>query len=440
MLEVADATPFGTVVAISGADPPVIELNHDLPRNGDQERRLQNKDRVRLIGPGEARREAYVGRVHDNSLALYADVKLTQASSTEGLKADASVIKLMPEDWAVIIALNWYFDKGLKPLQGPHRDADLFEQWVKDQACVPDAQVRRPEASKMEILAENGCMPTASAAQKLFSKFADDAYLNQDSGGRIGRRLYIFCSGHGAVPTFTERPDYHESPLLTAEAAYSNGWNHLLTRWYAEYFRAGGIFDQVLLFTDCCRNPQISMAAFQPRLPPLRPQREPGRGYYATGAELGSRAWEQPLGNPPQVRGVFSYVLMEALGDGALCNEDGALTGTMLSNHLHTRVPTFSNKQSPQIEYDPKLEEIVILKRANYVRPEAVIKFAARHVGKEAKLYGAGNLRTPIDTDVVAQDGIWRVHVDVGKLYKIAVEGTSGTFETLGAMTDVCLD
>lgn len=427
---IADATPVGTVAGISDAVPVAITV--------DRAHTLQDGDRVRVIGPDKGRREAYVSCSQDCSLSLYADARLKQPSQREGLVVGARVVKLVPEDWAVIIALNYYLDKALKPLQGPQRDADLFEQWVKDSACVPDSQVIRIKSSEQEILAANDCVPTVEAAQKVFSKLLDDAILQPEY--RLGRRLYVFCSGHGMSPGFAERPDYREAPLLTAEAAVNNGWNHVATRGYAEAFRAFGIFDEVILFADCCRDTQLNMSVFLPRLPLLRRQREAGRGFYAMGAEQGAKAWEQLVGHPPEMRGVFSYVLMQALTDPAIRNDAGHLTGTMLSKFLHSSVPGFSNQQAPSVEYDPGIEETIILKRANYVQPVAVIRFGTQHIGKVSKLYGGSDMSNPLQTTTVGEDGLWRVPVDVSLLYKVAVEAASKMFETVGSVTHVSVD
>src|SRR6185436_463900 len=117
----------------------------------------------------------------------------------------------------------------------------------------------------------------------------------------LGNRLYLFFSGHGIVAARTGQPDFNEAMGLAANAERDLLTKHVALRSWAEWFRSLGIFDEVFLFADCCRD-------FEDLVAPMpisgggdwRPQREAGRQFYVFSTKFASKAWVQALGNPPR--------------------------------------------------------------------------------------------------------------------------------------------
>ena len=66
------------------------------------------------------------------------------------------------------------------------------------------------------------------------------------------------------------------------------------------------IFDEVVLFADCCKDLKDNVSPTPPPFPTFTPERPAGRRFYAAATKLNSKAFEKECGTPPSVRGVFS--------------------------------------------------------------------------------------------------------------------------------------
>jgi hypothetical protein len=429
-----DPGPIGQVVSITAASPAVVTLD----TNSD----MADGQRVALRAAYPAAVLAYVKAVRNvpaaRSFELYADASLStpQALAAADIPPSATVLRLAEEDWAIVVAIDFYFYKNFLPrLQGPRRDADIFEQWLKESACVPDDQINRVPANTDQAPSAEAAKPTADSVSEAFLDLLKrEPVLTR---GRLGRRLYIFVSGHGIVPLRADAPDYSEAALLMANAQDMALQRHVACRSYAEYFRARGIFDEVLLFADCCRDLKNMVQLQSPPLPPLPLERTPGRYFYAASTKLGSQSWEKFLGVPAAKRGVFSYALMEALTNPDICDDQGQLTADVLRKFLEAKVPKLADKQIPEIHYQPGDANLVIIKKPS--RPKANIEFAARYTGKCARLYFGTDTKNPIAEEQIQNDKPWQVSVQLNHIYKVAVDGTgcAKLFEASEAVTDV---
>jgi hypothetical protein len=254
---------------------------------------------------------------------------------------------------------------------------------------------------------------------------------------RLGRRLYFFFSGHGIAPTRAENPDFREAALLMANATDVLLTRHIGTRTHAEYFRGRGIFDEVIMFVDCCRDLKNNVFLTPTQLPAVSSQRPPGRYFYAASTQLGSKAWERSFGG--QVRGIFSKVLIDGLNDPKLCDDQRYLTGSDLAKWLYTRIPAETDKQDPEIDRYTGPQDIILFKRPPEGPPEARISFSPAYVGKTARLYQGNDTRNAVGEAEIELDWIWQVSVRVDWLYKVAVEGTpaAALFQAEEAITNV---
>jgi Caspase domain len=424
--------PVGRLLAVTGTSPPLIKLV--------LEHEIADGERIRLCKEGSEPVLCYVKKTGVDEFAAYSDADLNRPASIQGIVSDAKVVRLATEDWAVVVGINYYFYRGLPTLRGPTRDADLFSQWLKNVAWVPDDQVLRVPASSAMPATADEAKPTVKSVGTTFKILADRAA--KDPVLRLGRRLYIFLSGHGIVPLMASNPDYRESALLAADA--DNDLNgHMGGRAYAEWFRARGIFDEVILFADCCRDNKPNVPLQIPQLPHgLRPQREEGRQFYAAPAKLGFQAWERDWGEPPEVRGGFSYALIKALNDPTLCDADRNLTGSKLAKRLYVTVPPHNNMMSPMIDYpnDPTKPEIIFVRRQEFVSPKAIIRFSSKYRGKIARFYFGADTQNPIDQRIV-DDESWEIPVELNRFYKVEIADTtvSKPFEPIEAVTNVTL-
>jgi hypothetical protein len=350
---------------------------------------LVDGDRISIGLPNGATPLAYVKATGypPSQIALFTDVSCTvELTFAAGAAPTAGtpVVKLAGSDYAVVAGINTY--PAFSSLQGPVADAIEFQQWLLAEAYVPHDQIALVTSPVPQVPGMPP-MPTVVEVSGAFEALANKAAFQPLF--YLGRRLYIFLSGHGILPTRSGTPNFNETALLMANAGPITLGNHLGAVTYAEWFRAPGVFDEVLLFVDCCRDLKDTVALMPPTMIPLTPQRGPARSFYAAATQLALPSFERPLGAPVRIRGVFSYALMEALRSQSLYDANGMLTCSLLASQLHSAVPAMQNGQDPQITPVDPAQDIAIVKRANPTPPNLSVTFSdAALAGKTAQLIG----------------------------------------------------
>ena len=233
---------------------------------------LVDGDLVR-ISTASGPKERYVKAAQGNTFSLYMDAGMTQPADVNGVVAGDVVERLNVEDWAIITGINYY--PAFTNLKGPVNDATEFERWTLRRGFVPRDHVisiqSPPDPPKTRADAE----PTINQLSEAFQRLVDAAEPKR--AHRLGRRLYLFFSGHGIVATLAATPDYREAALLMANAGANSLTRHIGARAHAEWFRALGIFDEVIMVADCCRDVEDNVAPAIPDLPKWRAQRPAGK-------------------------------------------------------------------------------------------------------------------------------------------------------------------
>jgi hypothetical protein len=408
--------PIGKVGAARAGNPDTVET--------PDPHTLSDGHRVRIAGG-----MYYVKSTGANSFSVHEDEALSKPGKLNGITVGDTIDRLNNEDWAIIAGINDY--PGFNALAGPIQDAKEFELWTRRRAFVPDDQIMVVSQAAPQAL--DDAKPNLGDLEKPFLKLVANAAprLNR----KLGRRLYIFLSGHGIAPTLAAIPDYREAALLAANAKDALAY-HIGARAHAEWFRVRGIFEEVVLFTDCCRDLEDNVPPTNPPMPlwPLGKNPE-GYPFYAFPTMLGSKSYEKALGNPPSVRGIFSYVVVNALNNQKLYDDQGMLRATSLARHLYTTVPDMNGKQSPIIDYpnDPNKPEIVFAKWFTRARQKVNITFNPPVPGGKADLYRAVSTGAPFVAGISAAQG-WSDELDAGPFYKIVIRGTdrSKLFEVAG--------
>ena len=349
---------------------------------------LTDGNRISIGLPNGATTLAYVKATGyaPSQIALFTDasctVDLTFASVAPTV--GTPIVKLSGSDYAVVAGINTY--PAFSSLQGPVADAIEFQQWLLTEAYVPHDQIALITSPVLPIPG-TPATPTVVEVSGAFEALANKAVVQPLF--YLGRRLYIFLSGHGILPTRTGTPNFNETALLMANAGPITLGNHLGAVAYAEWFRAPGVFDEVLLFVDCCRDLKDTVALTPPTMTPLIPQRGSAKNFYAAATQLALPSFEKPLGAPVRMRGVFSYALMEALRSQNLYDASGMLTCKLLASQLHSAVPAMQDGQDPQITPVDPTQDIAIVKRANPALPNLCVRFSDPVLtGKTAQIIG----------------------------------------------------
>ena len=147
---------------------------------------------------------------------------------------------------------------------------------------------------------------------------------------------------------------------------------------------------------------------------------------------LGSKAFERGFGKPETVRGIFSYVVVDALNNPKLYNNDGSLAASVLEKHLYTTIPSLNGKQNPIIEYPHDGNDIIFAKWFQRARQRVEINFTPPCPGGVADLFRGVGSGTPLASHPA--DQAWVDDLDAGFLYKVEVRGMnrSHLFEVKG--------
>lgn len=333
-------------------------------------------------------------------------------------------------DHAIVVGISRY--GSLRPeLEGPERDANAIANWLisPDGGALPPGNVRTILSSK--YAAVNAALsddhryeyePTLIRATSEFGRLMGLTVRNSGVAPRVGRRLYIYLSGHGLTPEIDPVTSTQQSALAMANCVEGEFYEYLPGLMYAEWFRASHSFDEILLFMDCCRDdrPEVrmTMSINTKIVEGGRPNTV--RTFYAWATQWDSRAFEMPLGDPAETRGVFTFALLEALRE-ATPDALGRLTPQSIVGHLRGRVLQLRNGDSSQFpQFLPEFpdDKIVLLTRTSAPRDvNLVVTFDAALAGRRAEVQ-KGNFEPVLSSEVGTEPwplslppGIYIIHV-----------------------------
>lgn len=248
------------------------------------------------------------------------------------------------DDYAVVVGIARYPELG--NLGGPEYDAGDFVDWLTKTAGVPDANITKVLSSSFPpppspIDAE----PTTLTVQKAFEKLVA---RGRTSGGRVGRRLYIYMAGHGFAP------ELEETALLMANASQFRTGYHIPGRPYANWFRQAAYFDEVVLFMDCCRE-NYPVAPPQP-VPFDRVSGAHEARYFYGFAAGWSRAAQEIPGQDGKPRGLFTLALLDGLRGKAV--RDGQITARSLADYVYNYLQDYFRSQPANERQEPRFDPL----------------------------------------------------------------------------------
>lgn len=318
----------------------------------------------------------------------------------------------MEKDYAIIVGLQNYpgLDdpaNGQPPLSGAENDAKDFKEWVasKDGGDVPEENIsiilssQYPSVFPSILKAKPAELEVAEAFEKL--REISGKNIQNGDGPRVGRRLYIFMSGHGITPTNFGTVNEREAALLMANVDLSNisaPRYHIPGAYAATWFCKNECFDEVFLFMDCCRDVEIvpSINIFFPS----KGTSDTAKWFYAFATRWSRRAREKPMkdeqGNV-KVSGIFTKTLLLGLNGAAAERhpddpEKGIITGASLRSYLYQNMKTFIDPQfrdeprvqEPDVDYAPKGQEgrDIIIKEVALKKFPVVIEVPAGASGE----------------------------------------------------------
>lgn len=350
------------------------------------------------------------------------------------------------KDYAVVIGIKDYpaFDAN-NPLTGPENDAQAFYDWLvsPDGGDVPEGNVDLIISSKSgsPFADAKNARPIVNEIQNTFENLQDIAAQSEKNrnGYRVGRRLYIYMSGHGFAPTF------EETGLLMANATPERVGStyHILGQYTADWFFKARCFEEVFLFMDCCRE-VFPVQGFNKSFKELNASGAitQVKRFYGLATMWSGVAKEKDIDGVRH--GVFTDALIKGL-KGAACNPNtGSLTALSLKNFIYTAMDSISGGDpqltdpalKPEVKFYPDIKEGFLIKQTKQV-PEFDVKitFPPQAVGQNANILDGADVETVIKSENNAPV-VWQVKLTRGKyliqvlavgLQKIVhVDGTGG--------------
>lgn len=233
-------------------------------------------------------------------------------------------------NYGIVIGINHYIppeQRGLKLLKGAIGDAEAIYKWVTTKGGVD------PDNCKL-ILSEppNPYKPIKNTIDEKILEIITDIKVNN----KEANRLYFYFAGHGmGLPANKE-----ENGLCMAdwsELSRSNGTLSSLD--YRRKFVSEGLFKEVIIWLDCCRNviPLIDPQSAGTVIPDLGPNDNP-KIFIGHAAQYSNQAFELGGQDDRDSRGIFTEVLLEKL-NGPNRENGLRVTGDELRDHILYRVP-----------------------------------------------------------------------------------------------------
>ncbi len=233
-----------------------------------------------------------------------------------------------PNDWAIVVGIGNYPIFG--ELGGSVNDAEAFYDWLVLEAGVPDTQIEKITSNGAPVENPSKAKPNGYEVLEAISNIKEKG---ENGNQFMGRRLYVYMSGHGCSPR--RIGDEENTALLMANASKTNigGVFHLLGEYTANWFYKAAYFDEVLLFMDCCRLPLELPGLHQPWNYVIDPTFINKKRFFARATQWGLLTRNRPADETGKIYGAFTSALLDGLR-GKAADQDGQITTKTLREWL----------------------------------------------------------------------------------------------------------
>lgn len=238
-------------------------------------------------------------------------------------------------DFAIVIGVANYPSFGAteqdpQHLLGPDADATAVCEWLRDPAGGALADPDHIHVVRTNLLpqgANASPWPPKEAILKEFDWLESLSQQNSaaNKGSKVGRRLYVYASGHG----FARRRK--EGAVFAANATRIRRHHVFASRWL-EWFADAGYFDEAVLWMDTCMWPDSTTPLETVGYRTLIAATGGARIFSAFAARFPLQAVEREIGG--SVQGVFTHTLLEGLRGGAADPITRQVTSSTLRDYL----------------------------------------------------------------------------------------------------------
>ena len=274
-------------------------------------------------------------------------------------------------DHAIVVGIQKY--PHLDGLNSPENDARSFHEWVTAPADQGGGGID-PQSGRARLILSSNFRepfplgmepPTISEIEEELIRLDGLAEANslEGKGLRVGRRLYLYFSGHGCAPRF------EEAAILMANATRRRVY-HLTGMPTADWFYRAGYFQEIVLLMDCCREKYEKVFTYVPPWVNLNDPEVVDRSqrFYGLAAGWSRLARERVLANG-ESRSVFTMALLAGLRgaaydpatqflDPATHRAMACVTARSLKNYLYTYMQDFlseADRSDPLVAKQPDI-------------------------------------------------------------------------------------
>ena len=308
-----------------------------------------------------------------------------------------------PDDYAIVVGIRRYPGFGrteteARDLEGPDNDAEAICGWLTapDKGGVPIASARLirskdfPDPFPNALVAE----PQKQAILAAFDRLESIAqqHDSQGQGLRVGRRLYLYMSGHGFAPR------RKQAALFTANATRVRTSHHVHASDWMEWFYNAEYFDELVLWIDCCMTFDLSVMPERGGYRILQGTTGTGKMFTAYAAKPPLQAVERRMADG-LMHGVFTYALLKGLEGAAADQDTFEVTSSSLREYLTNAMKTFLTEQDLQdssVSKEPDFgadDPMVFLRVAHLLEFPMQLSFGAAAEGMPVRIVTGSPLR-----------------------------------------------
>lgn len=306
-------------------------------------------------------------------------------------------------DYAVVLGIDIYAH--LENLQGAREDAAKFRRWLI-RCGVPEQNIYPQELENDESRPKIGDLTEPFEELCRRSTF----FTNPN----FGRRLYVFVSGHGAMK------ELYDAHLLAANFQASGWRSYLAARQFVDRIAMKPCFEEVVIFSDCCRTKMNLSDPFIPISNDADADCEDVAVCYAYATGPARKARERYFDDESKHTGLFTRALLEALEGGAATTK-GLITPESVKKYLEWRMEELNASQKPRLypplreivfgkDYPPLMADVLVKLRSDMNAVDVFDDSLALHRSYSPAVHGANEIRIdnllPGNKYVIAPKGI----------------------------------
>ncbi|HTE23765.1 caspase family protein [Flavitalea sp.] len=243
-------------------------------------------------------------------------------------------------NYALAIGISHYQKR---PLEGAAEDAEQFSDWLKKHQLVDDTRIKVLTSTDKNKLAMQEDIDLA------ILEILKDAAIHKEEKNRF----YFYFSGHGIGVT------YHNTGLCLRLWQSDLPNFNISSRAYQESLINKGLFDEILIFLDCCRDYDLLIEPKSPNFSTAYVGQRDTNVLICYSTVFGKKSYEiarvadtELTEDASKKRGAFTSFLLDGLRGDADIDGDGFISGEDLTTHIKDNFKSYALKHGKDQDAD----------------------------------------------------------------------------------------